>query len=91
MTIIQIELPEATAQAARGAGLLTPQALDRLLTDMARATARGAHGRAPGHARTIKELQVALQKALNRVRRHCKVLPVQLPEWERTANDPLPR
>ncbi len=33
MTTIQIELPEATAQAAQAAGLLTPQALDRLLTD----------------------------------------------------------
>ncbi len=33
MTLIQIELPEATAHAARKAGLLTPQALDRLLTD----------------------------------------------------------
>ncbi|WP_309626214.1 hypothetical protein [Methylibium sp.] len=33
MTTIQIELPDATAQAAREAGLLTPQALDRLLTD----------------------------------------------------------
>jgi hypothetical protein len=33
MTTIQIELPEATAQAARDAGLLTPQAIDRLLTD----------------------------------------------------------
>ena len=33
MTTIQIELPETTAQAARAAGLLTPQALDRLLTD----------------------------------------------------------
>ena len=33
MTTIQIELPEATAQAARAAGLLTPQSLDRLLTD----------------------------------------------------------
>jgi hypothetical protein len=31
MTTIEIELPEATAQAARAAGLLTPQALDRLL------------------------------------------------------------
>ena len=30
---IQIELPDATAQAARAAGLLTPQALDRLLTE----------------------------------------------------------
>ncbi len=33
MTTIQIELPDATAQAARAAGLLTPQALDRLLTE----------------------------------------------------------
>jgi hypothetical protein len=33
MTKIRIELPEATAKAARDAGLLTPQALDRLLTD----------------------------------------------------------
>ena len=32
-TTIQIELPDATAQAARKAGLLTPQAMDRLLTD----------------------------------------------------------
>ena len=33
MTTIQIELPDATAQAARDAGLLTPQALARLLHD----------------------------------------------------------
>ncbi len=33
MTKIEIELPDATAKAARGAGLLTPQALERLLTD----------------------------------------------------------
>ncbi len=33
MTTIQIELPDATAQAARKAGLLTPQALERLLTE----------------------------------------------------------
>jgi hypothetical protein len=33
MTKIQIELPDATAKAARDAGLLTSQALDRLLTD----------------------------------------------------------
>ena len=36
MTKIQIELPEATAKAAREAGLLTPQALGRLLTDAIR-------------------------------------------------------
>jgi hypothetical protein len=33
MTKIQIELPDTTAKAAREAGLLTPKALDRLLTD----------------------------------------------------------
>ena len=33
MTTIQIELPEATAQAAHDAGLLTPQALERMLND----------------------------------------------------------
>lgn len=36
MTKIQIELPDATATAAREAGLLTPQALERLLTDALR-------------------------------------------------------
>jgi hypothetical protein len=33
MATIQIELPDATAQAARAAGLLTPQALARLLDE----------------------------------------------------------
>lgn len=33
MTTIQIELSDATAQAAQAAGLLTPQALERLLQD----------------------------------------------------------
>jgi hypothetical protein len=33
MTTIQIELPDATAQAARDAGLLTSQALARLLNE----------------------------------------------------------
>ena len=36
MAKIQIELPEATAKAAREAGLLTPEALDRLLTEAIR-------------------------------------------------------
>ena len=36
MTKIQIELPDATAQAAQAAGLLTPQALDRLLSNALR-------------------------------------------------------
>ena len=33
MTTIQIELPDATARAARDAGLLTSQALERMLID----------------------------------------------------------
>lgn len=33
MTKIEIELPEATAEAARDAGLLTSETLGRLLTD----------------------------------------------------------
>jgi hypothetical protein len=33
VTTIQIELPDATAQAARAAGLLTSQALVRLLNE----------------------------------------------------------
>lgn len=36
MTTIQIELPEATARAAREAGLLASQAVERLLTDALR-------------------------------------------------------
>lgn len=39
MTTIKIELPEATAQAARDAGLLTSQALERLLNDALRCRA----------------------------------------------------
>jgi len=33
MTTVQIQLPDATAKAAREAGLLRPQVLDTLLTD----------------------------------------------------------
>jgi hypothetical protein len=36
MTTIQIELPDATVQAARAAGLLTGQAMDRLLNEALR-------------------------------------------------------
>ena len=36
MTKIQIELPDATVQAAQAAGLLTPQALERLLSNALR-------------------------------------------------------
>ena len=36
MTKVQIELPDATAEAARAAGLLTSDALDRLLSNALR-------------------------------------------------------
>jgi hypothetical protein len=36
MTMIQIDLPEATAKAASEAGLLTPAALEKLLTEAIR-------------------------------------------------------
>ena len=36
MTTLQIELPDDTARAAGAAGLLTPEALERLLTDALR-------------------------------------------------------
>jgi hypothetical protein len=36
MTKIQIEVPDATAQAALDAGLLTPQAMERLLSNALR-------------------------------------------------------
>jgi hypothetical protein len=36
MTKVQIELSDATARAAREVGLLTPEALERLLTDAIR-------------------------------------------------------
>jgi len=39
MTRIQIDLPDATAQAARDAGLLTSEALSQLLEDALRRTA----------------------------------------------------
>lgn len=36
MTKVQIELPDATAEAAQAAGLLTSEALDRLLSNALR-------------------------------------------------------
>ncbi len=33
MTTIKIDLPDATVQAARAAGLLTPEAIERLLNE----------------------------------------------------------
>jgi len=50
--MIQIDLPEATAKAAREAGLLTPAALEQLLVEAIR---RQAGRRLLGVARQIQE------------------------------------
>jgi len=55
MTMIQIDLPEATAKAAREAGLLTPAALERLIVEAIR---RQAGGRLLEAARRIHEAGV---------------------------------
>lgn len=54
MITIQIELPDATARAARDAGLLTPQALERLINDALR------RKQAAGALRSIAERVVAV-------------------------------
>jgi len=52
MTMIQIDLPEATAKAAREAGLLTPAALEQLFNEAIR---RQAGRRLLGVAKQIHE------------------------------------
>jgi hypothetical protein len=54
MTVIQIELPEATAKAAREAGLLTPAALEQLRT----AALRRQAGRRP--IEVVRQIQAAV-------------------------------
>ena len=51
----------------------------------------GTRGRDAGHAKAIPQLQEALKDAIRRVRIHCTTPPSMLPEWERAANEPLPR
>jgi hypothetical protein len=55
MITIQIELPDATAQAARDAGLLAPQALERLINDALRRTQAADRVAAAGIAPMSKE------------------------------------
>ncbi|RQO62758.1 hypothetical protein DBV14_03620 [Variovorax sp. KBW07] len=50
----------------------------------------GTRGRDAGHAKAVRELQVALQDAIRRVKLNCTTLPSMLPEWEQAANQPLP-
>ena len=68
MTTIQIELPDATAQAAQAAGLLTPHALEQLLSDALRSRAlerldavRKQLGAAPLPPMSEEEIQAEIE------------------------------
>jgi RHS repeat-associated protein len=47
----------------------------------------GTGGSDAGHYQAILQLQQALQDAIRRVKLYCKPLPLELPEWERAANE----
>jgi post-segregation antitoxin (ccd killing protein) len=72
MTTIQIELPDATAQAARDAGLLTSRALAQLLKDAMRKRAAQAllSGAARASKASAKPMSMdEIQSEVNAVRR----------------------
>ena len=72
MTTIQIELPDATAQAARDAGLLTSRALVQLLKDAMRKQAAKAllDGAARASKAGAKPMSMdEIQSEVNAVRR----------------------
>ena len=74
MTTIQIELPDATAQAARDAGLLTSRALAQLLKDAMRKQAAQAllNGAARASKSGAKPMSMdEIQAEVNAVRRAC--------------------
>ena len=50
----------------------------------------GTRGSDPTHYNTILQRQVALRKAINRVRLYCKNPPAEILEWERIANFEVP-
>jgi RHS repeat-associated protein len=50
----------------------------------------GTGGSDAGHYQAILQLQAALKDAIRRVRLYCLVLPPELPEWERAANQIIP-
>lgn len=50
----------------------------------------GRRGPDQGHHQAILWKQIALRRAINRVRAYCKVMPPELPEWERVANMEIP-
>jgi len=75
MTVVQIELPDATAQAAREAGLLTTAALEKLLNEAIRhrpaAQAKGSFrdlygclkGKTNGARLSIEQINEAIAEA----------------------------
>ena len=74
MTTIQIELPDATAQAAHDAGLLTSRALAQLLKDAMRKQAAQAllNGAARASKSGAKPMSMdEIQAEVNAVRRAC--------------------
>ena len=74
MTTIQIELPDATAQAARDAGLLTSRALAQLLKDAMRKQAEQdlLNGAARASKSGAKPMSTdEIQAEVNAVRRAC--------------------
>ncbi|MGA4137752.1 hypothetical protein ACI2SX_14025 [Ralstonia nicotianae] len=50
----------------------------------------GTGGHDVGHYNAIIQRQIGLRKAINKVELYCRPLPVELPEWERVANQEIP-
>jgi len=51
----------------------------------------GTNGSDAGHYEGILQKQKALRDAIRRVKLYCKPLPLELPEWEQTANQSIPQ
>lgn len=64
--------------------------LDLTLKRIPQYTSGGARGSDPNHYNTILQRQLALRRAVSRVRQYCRIFPIELPEWERIANMPIP-
>ena len=50
----------------------------------------GTGGHDVGQYNAIIQRQIGLRKAINKVKLYCRPLPVELPEWERVANQEIP-
>jgi RHS repeat-associated protein len=84
--------PEGCNEACKNAIIDASNAYWTLTTKrMPQYASGGTRGRDDNHARSILELQAALKKAIKKVKTYCTILPPMLPEWERAANEPLPK